>query len=244
MQLRSGLIMVKRKSPKRLYADVSVVAIDKGYIITLDGKVLKTPAEIVVCTKFLPLIRGVALEWEQQTKEIDINKMSLFRLLVTSIDHVGPRREEVNMKTLQFGGMDLLCYRAQKPSELLRRQEEKWQPIFNWAEKRMGVSFRVTNRISPITQSQETMCAMEELLATFSDLEMTAVSSVTSATSSLLIGLALEADAISPRTAAEISILEEVYQMEKWGEDEIIVDRHNQLRKEIFDAYQFLKTLQ
>ena len=236
--------MAERKLPKRLYIDVSVIAIDEGYGIALDGNVLKTPAATVLFTECLPLIEAVAMEWEGQKIEIDIQSLPLFRLLVASIDDVGPKREEVNRKTLQFGATDLLCYRAQEPPELLNRQEKIWQPIINWAEKELNVSFRVTVGISPITQSQATLCAMGDVLATLTDLEMTAVSSVVTATGSLIVGLALEADVISPDTAADISILDEVYQMGRWGKDKNVSDRHDQIRKEICLAYWLLRNFQ
>ena len=72
------------------------------------------------------------MEWEGQNIEIDIQSLPLFRLLVASIDDVGPKGEEVNRKTLQFGATDLLCYRVQDLPDLINRQEKKWQPIINW----------------------------------------------------------------------------------------------------------------
>ena len=84
---------------------------------------------------------------------------------------------------------------------------------------------------------------MGDVLATLTDLEMSAVSSVVTATGSLIVGFALEADVISPDTATDISILDEVYQMERWGKDKIVSDRHDQIRREICLAYQLLRTL-
>jgi len=85
---------------------------------------------------------------------------------------------------------------------------------------------------------------MGDVLATLTDLEMTAVSSVVTARGSLIVGLALMADVILPDTAAEISILDEVYQMERWGKYKNVSDRHDQIRKEIGLAYRLLRTLQ
>ena len=107
----------------------------------------------------------------------------------------------------------------------------------------MNVSFRVTDGISPITQSQETLCAMEDVLATLTDLEMTAISSLVTATGSLIVGLALRADVISPDTATDVSILEEVYQKERWGKDKNVSDRHDQIRNEICQADRLFRTL-
>ena len=85
---------------------------------------------------------------------------------------------------------------------------------------------------------------MGDVLATLTDLGMTAVSSVVTATGSLIVGLALMADVILPDTAADISILDEGYQMERWGKDKNVSDRHDQIRKEICLAYRLLRTLQ
>ena len=236
--------MVERKLPKRLYKDVSVIDINEGYGIALDGVILKTPAASVLYTECLPLIEEVAMEWKSQRIEIDIQSLPLFRFLVSSIDEVGPKREEVNRKTLQFGATDLLCYRAEDPPELKNRQEKKWQPIINWVEEEFNISFIVTNGISPITQSPESLSAMGDDLAMLTDLEMTGVSSFVMATGSLIVGLALKAEVITPDTAADISILDEVYQMERWGKDKNVTDRHDQIRKEISLAYRLFRILQ
>jgi len=63
------------------------------------------------------------------------------------------------------------------------------------------------------------LCAMGDVLATLTDLEMTAVSSIVTATCSLIVGLALMAEVISPDTATDISILDEAYQMERRRKD-------------------------
>ena len=57
--------MVERKLPKRLYKDVSVISIDEGYGIALDGNVLKSPTAAVLFTECLPLIEAVTMEWER-----------------------------------------------------------------------------------------------------------------------------------------------------------------------------------
>ena len=51
-------------------------------------------------------------------------------------------------------------------------------------------------------------------------------------------------DVILPDRAADISTLDEVYQMEGWGKDKNVSDRHDQIRKEICLAYRLLRTLQ
>ena len=84
---------------------------------------------------------------------------------------------------------------------------------------------------------------MGDVLTTLTDLEMTAVSFVVRVTGSLIVRLALKADVISPDTVADIRILDEVYQMERWGKDKNVSDRHDQIRKEVCQADRLFRTL-
>ena len=186
-------------------------------------------------------MEAVASEWESQEDKIDIQSMPLARFLATSIDQIGPKREEVNRITLKFAETDLLCYRGEEPPELIARQDKQWQPLIDWAGEEMGAKLTVTSGISPINQPLEALTALRNTLTKLTDLEITTVSSVAAATGSLIIGLALKRGVLSAKAAAEIGLLDEIYQMEKWGEDMVVVDRHNDIRREIFNASHFLE---
>ena len=45
-----------------------------------------------------------------------------------------------------YGGTDLLCYRAEAPEELVRRQAEAWDPLLDWAADRYGARLAVVVR--------------------------------------------------------------------------------------------------
>ena len=84
---------------------------------------------------------------------------------------------------------------------------------------------------------------MGDVLTTLTDIEMTAVSFVLRVTGSLKVKLAFKADVISPDTASDLSILDEVYQMKRWKKDKNVSDRHDQIRKEIGQADPLFRTL-
>ena len=113
--------------------------------------------------------------------------------------------------------------------------------MIDWAGEEMGAKLTVTSGISPINQPLEALTALRNTLTKQTDLEVTTVSSVAAATGSLIIGLALKRGVLSAKAAAEIGLLDEIYQMEKWGEDMVVVDRHNDIRREIFNASHFLE---
>ena len=75
----------------------------------------------------------------------------------------------------------------------------------------------------------------------FSDIEVTAVSSVAAATGSLITALALAEGFISTTLAFEISVLEETYQIERWGEDQVATTKHECIQLDIYDAYNLLE---
>ena len=233
--------MAKQKPVKKFFDEVSIVPIEKGYGIFLDGKPLKTPASAILYTNSLRLVEAVTLEWTSQKDDIDLDKMPLFRLLATSIDRVASNRAEVNRITLSFGATDLLYYRAAQSEELKNRQERSWQPLIDWAEMSWGVSFSITDSLLPIKQPRETINVMDNMLLKFSDIEMTAVSTIAAATGSLIIALALEDGIISATLAFEISVLEQSYQIEKWGGDKFLTDQYNHIQQDIYEAYKVLE---
>ena len=145
---------------RKFYKEVSIVPIEGGYGIALDGTTLKTPSSAVLSNNSLRLIEAITLEWKSQNEEIDFNNMPLFRLLASSIDRVAPNRGEVNTLTLKFGTTDLLCYRAKEPEELKNRQDKAWQPLIEWAEETLGVRFYISDSLTPIKQPSETLNAM------------------------------------------------------------------------------------
>jgi chaperone required for assembly of F1-ATPase len=235
---------MEQNQNKRFYSDVTIITDDEGYGISLDGKILRTPASTALSAASLPLIKAITLEWESQKEHINFKSMPLFRLLATAIDRVAPNRDEVNKITLQFGITDLLFYRAKEPPELKNRQEDMWQPMVDWAEESMGIKIHITEGILPVSQPKETVNAMELKLKDFTDLELTAVSSVAANTGSLVIGLALESGIISGNLARSISLIEEIYQMEKWGEDQMIKDRHKKIDQDISECCELLRLIQ
>ena len=226
---------------KRLYTKVEVTQVTKGYTVLLDGKLLKTPSSADLVVSSRPLIEAVASEWESQGEKIDVQSLPIARFVATSIDKIGPKREEVNRITLKIAETDLLCYRVEEPPELIARQDEQWQPLVDWAGKSLAAQLTVTVGIVPIYQPAEALTALGSALNELTDLEMTTVSSVAAVTGSLIIGLALKEGVLTAEAAAKIGLLDEIYQMEKWGKDMVVVDRHNEICREIFNASHFLE---
>ena len=70
----------------------------------------------------------------------------------TAVEHVKGERPAVIDHVLKYAGTDLLCYRAEEPSELRDRQHDAWQPLLDWAAETFGAHLVVTAGVVPVEQ--------------------------------------------------------------------------------------------
>ena len=68
--------------------------------------------------------------------------MPLTRLVNSAIDGVRGCEREVRADIAKYAAGDLLCYRAEGPPELVRRQAEAWDPVLAWARAALGAKPR------------------------------------------------------------------------------------------------------
>ncbi len=226
--------------PKRFYKQVAVQEDEGGLKVLLDGRALKSPAGLAVAYPSRALAEAIAAEWEAQKGYIETATMPLFKLLATAIDRVAPRRDEVTAMSLQHAETDMLCYRAADPIELVERQAAGWDPLLAWARDVLGADLKVTSGILPVAQPTMALTALGMALQQLNDLELTGVSQAGAATGSLILGLALRHQRIDPTTAADLALLDELFQAERWGEDAEAKARRTRIRAEIADAARFL----
>lgn len=224
---------------KRFYAAADARAVEDGFAITLDGRIVKTPddARLVVPTHDLAV--AIAGEWAAQEKTVRPNTMPLARIAVAAIDQVRPDRRVIVDRLLAYVGTDLVCYRAESPADLAARQEAAWRPLLDWTNAACGASFVVTTGIMPVAQPSATKRALDAAIEPFDDMEIAALASATSATGSLVVALALGAGCVDAEEAFAAAMVDELFQEERWGEDAESAARRQALRREIHAAARF-----
>jgi chaperone required for assembly of F1-ATPase len=201
---------------KRFYNDVAVAADNS---ILLDGKSVKTPARHALIVPNRALAEAIAAEWREQGDTIDPAAMKLTKLANTAIDRVAHMRGEVIDQILAFGHSDLLCYRADFPDDLTRRQEQHWQPLLDWAAGRFALTLNVGQGIGHIAQRPEAFTGVQAYLESQSDFTLAGTHTVIGILGSLVLTLALLEGHITADTAFRLSQLDEDFQAEKWGRD-------------------------
>lgn len=217
---RRAQIQMHKPLPKRFYTDVGVAAGADGYAIQLDGRPVKTPAKQALQVPTDALAQLIRDEWAAQGEFIDPATMPITRLVNTAIDGIANDRQAVFDDILKFSGSDMLCYRADSPTELVERQAEAWDPILNWAAEALGARFILVEGVMPQDQPREAIDALAEALRRYdTPIELAALHTVTTLSGSALLAIAFAEDFIDADETWRLAHLDEDWTNEHWGID-------------------------
>lgn len=201
---------------KRFYKDVTVTE-DLG--IALDGRPVKTPMKAPLRLPTRALADAVAAEWAEQGAEIKPATMTLTKLANTAIDRVGEHRAAIAQEVLDYANSDLVCYRTDRPPQLVAYQATAWDPIVDWARTALDAPFEVTDGILHRPQPEAALAAFAAAVQPLSDFELAAFHSIMTLTGSALIAMMLARQATTPDAAWTAAHVDEDYQVEHWGQD-------------------------
>ncbi len=229
---------------RRFYKAVEVIPAEGGFGIALDGRAVKTPMRKALAVPLAALAEAIAGEWHVQGDSIDPASMPLTGLANAAVDRVAPDPKGFAAALAAYGDSDVLLYRAEEPPDLAQRQVAVWNPILNWAERRYGVEFQPVTGIVHRAQPIETLTALTAALHRLDDFRLVAMQPLVTISGSLVIGLALAEGALDEDAAWAASELDELYQVEHWGEDDL-ASKTRQHRRDAFSAaLRFLKLLE
>lgn len=221
--------------PKRFYKDVSVQDAEDGFAVALDGRIIKTPGRATLLLPHNQLADTVAEEWRAQKTRIDPATMPLTQLANTAIDRVAGSMDEVRADIRSFAGTDLLCYRAENPESLVKRQNATWDPVLAWAKATYGIELDLVAGIMPVDQPEKSLTSVFEATRDLPPLGLAAAHLVTTLTGSALLALALIRGHLSGAQVWAAAHVDEDWQIEHWGEDAEARARRS-ARKTEFDA--------
>jgi len=228
---------------KRFYKTVTTEKVDGGHAIRLDGRAVKTPAraELVLPTSALGL--SVAAEWDAQEEDINPRAMPLTGLANAAIDRVIPDPAAFAQVLAAYGETDLVCYRADHPGELIGRQAECWDPLIDWAQQRYDIEFEIVHGIMHCAQPDETIERLSAAVRGYDGFQLAALQPLVTISGSLVISLALAEGEIDGRAAFDAAHLDEMWQVEQWGEDELATQAREHRAADFRAAARFLALL-
>ena len=205
---------------KRFWTEASISEVDGGYSVLLDGRGVKTPAKTSLVVPTAALATAIAEEWDAQEGTIDPTSMPFTRSANAAIDKVTQQFDEVVNLLAEYGETDLLCYRADAPIELKQRQAEAWDPLLEWAHAEFGAKLSTATGVMFLEQPAASLDPLKSALLDQSAFQLTATYDLVSISGSLILGLAVCKDKISAQQAWDLSRIDELWQIEQWGEDE------------------------
>jgi chaperone required for assembly of F1-ATPase len=229
---------------RRFYREVTVEPGEGPVAVLLDGRPLVTPARRTLRVPVRPLAEAVAAEWAAQGEAIDPHAMPLTRLSATATDLMPARRADAIEEVLGYAGTELLCYRAVSPADLVARQHARWQPWLDWLAGTTGARLELVRSLDPAPQPEASLRILRTVVERVADWPLVGLHAAVGATGSLVLGLALFAGALDADEAFALAQLDELYEIERWGEEREQQRRHAVLRRDLAAAERFLRLLE
>ncbi|MEF9600974.1 ATPase, partial [Paracoccus sp. PXZ] len=143
----------------------------------------------------------------------------LTRAANSAIEKVAPQFDEVAAVLGDYGGTDLLSYRADAPEALVRAQAEGWDPLIDWAATELRAPLRITHGVIPVPQDPVALLKLRAEVASLDPFGLTALHDLVTLPGSLILGLAVIRGRIDATTAHELSRIDEEFQAQRWGRD-------------------------
>jgi chaperone required for assembly of F1-ATPase len=228
---------------KRFYKEATAAPIGGGWEIRLDERPVKTPARQPLLLPTASLAEAAAEEWRAQGDKVDPRSMPMTGLANAAIDRIVPDPPAFARSLALFGESDLLCYRAEGPEPLVRRQAEAWDPLLAWARGRFDIDFEVITGVMHRPQPNRTVEQLARAVSARDSFRLAALSPMVTISGSLVIALALDEQAIDLETAWSAATVDEAWQAEQWGKDAEASARMAARRREFEDADRFRLTL-
>ncbi|WP_368186387.1 ATP12 family chaperone protein [Aestuariibius sp. HNIBRBA575] len=205
---------------KRFWKTANAQSIEGGFGIFLDDRPVKTPAKASLVVPTHALATEIAREWDAQDEKIDPTTMPVTRAANAAIDKVTKDFVAVVEMIAEYGGSDLLCYRASDPSELIARQAAAWDPLLDWAAEEFGGRLAIGHGVMHVTQDPALLSTLREGVADLSAFSLTGFYDLVQISGSLILAFAVIRGRIDPVDAWLTSRIDEDWQIEQWGHDD------------------------
>lgn len=209
----------KAKRVKRFYKTAEARPVDGGFGVFLDDRPIKTPMKSPLTVPTQSLGEAIADEWQKQDDFINPLEMPFTKFANTALDRVEGRREAIIAEISAYAGSDLVCYRADGPESLVRRQKSAWDPVLEWARVNHKIELICTTGIVHVQQEPASIKRLENLFEVHNSFILAALHNVTTMTGSALLALAYGEGETSAEDVWTAAHVDEDWNIEQWGTD-------------------------
>lgn len=190
-----------------------------GFGVSLDERPLRTPAGATLVVPTEALAGAIAAEWDALESEIRPEVLPLTRAANSAIDRIEPCPAPVVDAIADYGGSDLLCYRAARPQALAERQAAGWDPWLAWSARTLHAPLVAVTGVMHQAQPEPSLAALRAAVAAHDPFALAGLHGLVSLSGSLVLGLAVSHGALAPEVAWDLGRIDEAWQAEQWGLD-------------------------
>ncbi len=212
----------KKKFPKKFFklAKSAESNSQDGYVIELDGRILKTPSKHKLLLPNIQLADALCEEWNALGEFVNPDHLPLTKTANSAIEKTAPNMGHIVAEMVNFGETDLLFYQQDTPEKLYSLQMLHWHPVLLWAENSWNVKYKTTFGINHIKQEQKILDHYHELINAMDEHQLSALYLLTTSCGSLLLALAFNAGILTKEGLNKAAFVDEDWQISQWGEDE------------------------
>jgi chaperone required for assembly of F1-ATPase len=219
---------------KKFWKNVEIQkSTNNTFQILLDKNILKTPVQNELFFSNYNIAYEASLEWDINSDTLNADDMVFFGIYCTAIDRISSNRKLYINEIIGFVDTDLICYRAEKPIELIQLQNTKWDPILSIVKAYTDLEIDVFQGIMPGKQNIRVHNKIKKLINNFSDLEISILYRMTNITGSIFISLCVLKRSFLEEALFELCYLDELWQAKKWGFEEEASTKRNKISKEL-----------
>lgn len=224
---------------RRFWTAATAVPVDGGYTVQLDARLVRTPLKAPLVLPTIALAKAVAAEWQAQEKAVNPETMPFTRTANSAIDKVRPQFAAVADMLADYGGSDLLCYRAEGPAGLVARQAQSWDPLLDWARDDLAAPLRQATGVMHVAQPEASLAALRHQVHAMSAFQLAAFHDLVAISGSLVLALAVARGRITADEAWTRSRVDEDWQISLWGEDAEAAEAAARKREALLQADRF-----
>lgn len=205
---------------RRFWTQATVRPADGGFEVALDDRPLRTPGRLPLILPTTALAQAIAAEWDAQATDVNPMTMPLTRAANSAVEKVASQFAAVAGMLAEYGGTDLICYRATGPDDLVRRQADEWDALVDWAATDLGAPLRITHGIVHVAQDEASLRRLHQHVLALDVFGLTALHDLVTLPGSLVLGLAVLRGRLTADQAHHLARIDEAWQAAQWGEDD------------------------
>ena len=233
------------KTMRRFWDAATLRADAGGFSVMLDDRPMRIPGGAPLLIPGRALAEAIVAEWQAAGGERDgaltYDAVPLTRLAGTAQDRIAPNPGPVAAELARYAESDVLCYRAEHPEALVIRQAKAWQPWLDWLLERHGARLEPTEGVMFRAQDPAALARVQAVLAGQTVWTLAGLGIAIPSLGSAVLGLALADGALEAGEAHALATLDELFEVEQWGEDAEGARRRRQAAEDVALAASFIR---